>query len=217
MNDDIRVGDRVVLRPKQLVRAFWLPHLYAALLVVVAVWFVAAGLSNDGLRGQLRFSAACLQLVGLVIVVRGLWTRGTVFGKPNPIDGVRRFLTRVRAAFRESRSVEMRGGGSSITLSATATAVGRKAPTTLEERVAHLEADLKALDQRVKKGKERLEGKLRDAVEESRSGHRAAMKRVDDLRGDVETTMAGSYAWEWVAVFWLVTGMLQRVLAEAIA
>ena len=209
----------MVLRPKRLLKALWLPHLYAALLVVAAVWLLAWGVSQNEVSGQLRFSAASLQLIGLIGVIQGLWTRGSVFGKPNPIEGFRRFLARLRAAFRPPTGIELRGrsrGGGTASVSVSATGGGRKPPRTLEDRVDRLEADLTAIRAQMRQDKEGLEDKIRGAVAESRSGHRTVIKRMEGIRGELELTLAGNYAWEWVAVFWLLVGLLQRVAAEAI-
>lgn len=202
-------------RPRLLLKAFWLPHLYACMAVVVVLWVITSALPLDGLGGRLRLSAAILQLVGLGVVVRGLRVRGTVFGKPNPVEGIQRFWQRVRLAFTRPRVVELsaESAGGGLSGAAAELKVTRQ-PTTLTERVEWLEQELDELRKRIKEQERGLTKRMAAIEREASERDRRFWTRVDELWGDVESALAGSYRWEWVAIAWLLIGMFQRALAE---
>ena len=205
-------------RPKVLARALWLPYLYAALGMVVLVWVMSSVLVPlRDLGSQLRFSAAVLQLVGLGVVIRGLWVKGTLFGRPNPAEALRQFGSQLVVAFTRPRTVEITMESSTSVSESLAPIVqaGRK-PDTLEEQVRLLREKVDVLTTRLEKGLKKTNERLTEVEMSTNERDTQTRKRMNDLDEKLEKSVAGSYTLEWVAVFWLVIGMAQRVLAEVV-
>lgn len=208
----------LTFRPKVFARAFRRrPHPALCLLIIWTAWLLAGLLSPTDLVGQLRLSAAGLQLSGLFVLVGQLWNRGTVFGRPHPLAEIRTFGRELKLAFRKPRRVTLRVDSGVHALSAASAELTVRRKETLEETVARLEQELGGVKKDLREHKTESGKKLQELDKKWGDQLQGVEEQVKKHRADAESALVGSYALEWVAVVWLLAGMSLGLIAEFLA
>lgn len=209
-------------RSRQLVRhltagaaPFWwsvLPVLFS--LAIPAIWFCLQA-------PTFRYSGLALQLLGLLLVGKGLRDKLQTFEKQSVSTRVAIWFTTlwVHLGLRRVRSpaqVLMAGSGS-IKVTGSAAAVVIDAPRTVEQRLAAIEAALQELRTNLAQSDERTARALKE-VRQALDREAQVRKEADEhIHKLVEDEAVGDWHLETLGLVWLCFGILFAGIPDELA
>ena len=192
-------------------------RLWITLGATAAILLFPGFLTCDG-SDRLRYAALLLQLLGIVVVAIGISETRALFARPSLaaitkswLRDLHHSLTRQIVPVGTAHEINLAG---SIRLSSSATGTLTSAPSTIDQRLSALEAEVTAIRQHVNERVERVVTDLghlrRDLVQEAKERNQS----TQELRRLIETEAAGSLHLEIMGLFWLLVGTILGSITE---
>lgn len=165
----------------------------------------------------IRYGGTLLQVLGLLLVARGLDRTRAAFGRPTMTARVRAWAHRLLTSGRP-RNVAILVGTGEIRLSgAVALAHGRALGASLDRRIEMLEQDV----ERLRKDTQESTSNLRQSIETLKAELVAEVQKRTENNARVEHLVSevgvGGLHLEWIGLLWLVLATVCTALPEELA
>lgn len=194
-------------------RDVWVSILPVALIVGCA-WLLS-GWDDQGIR----ISGMLLELLGILVVAKGLSESRKLFGRPSLYQSFMSWAER-RPRFGAPAYVLNAGEGRFIVNgndSAMAFGSVGTSAHTLEERIALLEQRLNLTDTQIQEGRRKLEEETKNRIEAINYEEGARIEGDAVVRKHLEEAVVGGINLETVGIVWLACGVTLSSLSEELA
>jgi hypothetical protein len=161
-----------------------------------------------------------LQMVGIGAVALGISRKLSVLEKPDLRTWIGRWLRQMLGIVMPTRHnvfVPVTGVVSFAGAGGMAVAVGRKAPTTIQEQLDELKADIVRLDGELKSTKAALKKEQSARIEAIDQEHSYSATRFKEIRDMIERVTVGTFHEEIVGLVWLIISAVCTTLSVDIA
>jgi len=181
----------------------WISILPIAL--IIGCGWLIFGLDEQGIR----ISGLVLELLGILVVARGLSESRKLFGRPSLYQSFLRWTER-RPRFGAPKYV-LNAEGSCFAVNGSDSAMARgfvgTSAHTLEERIVLLERRLNLADTQIQEGRRKLEEEAKNRMEAIVSEEVARIEGDAIVQKQLEEAVVGGINLETVGIVWLACGV----------
>lgn len=189
---------------------------YTILAVVSCAILFFPNVIEDCKETEVRWLGLGFQIIGILVVVRQLSGRLTLFRKPSFLSSIKNYFRRFPSRY--TKNITLSAHSSLGALSGSARIrVGRRSNSSLESRVESLEGeveelrrDIRVVGKSLDRHKEDNRNSLETMREENRRGQENLKKLVDDA-------VVGGIHLEWIGILYLLVGIVFATMAPEIA
>lgn len=174
----------------------------------------ATGAAN----AKLRICGLFLQLLGLLLIARGIRETRKIFGRPGLLERARGWWRR-RPLFNRPRVVNISGVGGIGSAQAFGTASVGRAPNpnaTVDERLALLETDVAQIRQQLGETRHELKSEIGAVRTETAANIKALTTADEQTKRLLESVSIGGIDLEIIGLVWLIVGVIAATAPDEI-